>query len=247
LGQYELRSTREGARLRHLAAGSRLDASALRAKARGDTRVVCQRGSLRRAIRSINSARRKGYVLRPSQGSKRGNRIYDNWRRGTMLIYVPDQLSDETNTTANSTSHRNQYHDNVMGIAPNGSKMPNGVDFWWDEAPGQEDNCWYDNGAVTTDPPAPLMPSNCDNTSAGVTYAGKLSSELLPCAGAIGGGGFDPNTCPWFRSPEKPSSDGGGPMGLPAQASGVPKLTLLTGNCRIVGTTVSCDGLLDRP
>jgi hypothetical protein len=82
---------------------------------------------------------------------------------------------------------------------------------------------------------------------AGVTYAGKLSSELLPCAGAIGGGGFDPNTCPWFRSPEKPSSDGGGPMGLPAQASGVPKLTLLTGNCRIVGTTVSCDGLLDRP
>jgi hypothetical protein len=41
-------------------------ASALRAKARGDTRVVCQRGSLRRAIRSINSAQKNGYVLRPS-------------------------------------------------------------------------------------------------------------------------------------------------------------------------------------
>jgi hypothetical protein len=177
----------------------------------------------------------------------RGNRIYDNWRRGTMLIFVPDQLSDETKTTANSTSHRNQYHDNVMGIAPNGAKLPNGVDFWWDEAPGQEDNCWYDNGDVTTDPPAPLMPSNCDNTSAGVTYSGKLSSELLPCAGAIGGGAFDPNTCPWFRSPEKPSSGGGGPMSLPVHASGAPKLTLLTGNCRIVGSTVSCDGLLDRP
>jgi hypothetical protein len=46
-------------------------ASALRAKARGDTHVVCQRGSLRRATRSINSARRNGYVLRPSQPRKR--------------------------------------------------------------------------------------------------------------------------------------------------------------------------------
>ena len=46
-------------------------ASALRAKARGDTRVVCQRGSLKRAIRSINSAHRKGWVLRPSQGTRK--------------------------------------------------------------------------------------------------------------------------------------------------------------------------------
>jgi hypothetical protein len=35
-----------------------------------------------------------------------GNRIYDNWRRGTMLIHVPDSLSDEKKTTVNSTSHR---------------------------------------------------------------------------------------------------------------------------------------------
>jgi hypothetical protein len=87
----------------------------------------------------------------------RGNRIYDNWRRGTMLN-VPDSLSDEGRTTVNSVSHRNRYHNNVMGIAPDGSRMPNGVDFWWDEAPNQMDNCWFDNGQVTTDPPGPLMP-----------------------------------------------------------------------------------------
>jgi hypothetical protein len=46
-------------------------ASALRAKPRGDTRVVCQRSSLRRALRSIRQARTKGYTLRPSQGSKK--------------------------------------------------------------------------------------------------------------------------------------------------------------------------------
>ena len=177
----------------------------------------------------------------------RGNRIYDNWRRGTMLINVPDALSDEKRTTVNSVSHRNRYHNNVMGTAPDGTKMPNGVDFWWDEAPNQEDNCWFENGDASTDPPGPLTPSNCDNTSAGVTYPGKLSGELLPCAGAIAGGGYDPNTCPWFRTPEKPSSDDGGGMGLPAQASGAPKVLLLSGNCRLVGSTMSCDGLLDRP
>src|SRR5918998_4957376 len=45
--------------------------SALRAKPRGKTVVVCQKGSLKRAIRSIRSARRKGYTLRPSQGSRK--------------------------------------------------------------------------------------------------------------------------------------------------------------------------------
>ena len=46
-------------------------ASALKSESRGDTRVVCQRGSLKRAIRSINRAHTKGYVLRPSQGTKK--------------------------------------------------------------------------------------------------------------------------------------------------------------------------------
>jgi hypothetical protein len=34
----------------------------------------------------------------------RGNRIYDNWRRGTMLISVPEAASG--NVGANSTPHR---------------------------------------------------------------------------------------------------------------------------------------------
>jgi hypothetical protein len=189
-----------------------------------------------------------GILIAGGNGNEiRGNRFYDNWRRGTMLINVPDSLSDEKRTTVNSVSHRNRYHDNVMGIAPDGTKMPNGVDFWWDEAPNQEDNCWFDNGDASTDPPGPLMPSNCENTSAGVTYSGKLSGELIPCAGSIAGGGYDPNTCPWYKTPEKPSSESNSGMGLPVHASGAPKLTLLSGNCRLVGSTMSCDGLLDRP
>ena len=136
--------------------------------------------------------------------------------------------------------------------------MPNGVDFWWDEAPNQQDNCWYDNGEVTTDPQGPLMPSNCKNTSAGVTYGAKFASELGPCAGAVvGGGGYDPNICPWFRTPEKPAPSGGGggggggglplPLSLPARASGAPRVQLFAGACHLVGSTLSCTGLLDRP
>jgi hypothetical protein len=179
-----------------------------------------------------------------------GNRFYDNWRRATMLIHVPDALSDESRTTANSTSHRNEFENNVYGIAPNGAKMPNGVDNWWDEAPNQMDNCWHDNGEVTQDPPGPLMPTSCENMSAGVTYGGKLAGELAPCAGSIAGDGYDATTCPWFRTPEKPSSSGGsgGPGSmLPVRASGAPKVGLFTGDCRLVGVTVSCNGLLDRP
>ena len=52
-----------------------------------------------------------------------------------MLIEVPDSFSKETSTTVKSTSHRNRFHNNVMGLAPDGTKMPNGVDFWWDEPP----------------------------------------------------------------------------------------------------------------
>ena len=180
----------------------------------------------------------------------RNNRIWDNWRRGTMLIQVPDSFSDSQRRSANSTSHRNEYVNNIMGIAPNGEKMPNGVDFWWDEPAAQEDNCWHDNGEVTTDPPGPLMPTSCENTSAGVTYGPKFAGELAPCAAAIEGDMRDPTICPWFRSPEKPSQGGsgeGGGLPLPVRASGAPKLGLFVDECRLVGSTVSCDGLLDRP
>lgn len=40
--------------------------SALKRGARGDTYVVCKQNSLRKAMRSIRSARRKGWKLRPT-------------------------------------------------------------------------------------------------------------------------------------------------------------------------------------
>ena len=74
----------------------------------------------------------------------KGNYIYDNWRRGTMLMSVPDAISCAPNTRrhgappctpqgAATTSNGNTYTNNIMSRSPDGKEMPNGVDFWWDE------------------------------------------------------------------------------------------------------------------
>src|SRR5207247_1644560 len=79
------------------------------------------------------------------------NRIYDNWRRGTMLLAVPDAISCPpgsascTPDNAASTSYDNHFYANDLGLAPGGEVKPNGVDFWWDEFPTNTGNCWHDN------------------------------------------------------------------------------------------------------
>src|SRR6185503_13006439 len=66
----------------------------------------------------------------------RDNRIYDNWRRGTMLLAVPDALSCPpgsgscTPSNPSSTSYDNEFHGNTLGKAPGGKVLRNGVDFW---------------------------------------------------------------------------------------------------------------------
>ena len=142
----------------------------------------------------------------------RNNRFWNNWRRGAMLFAIPDALACTPEQTTcepeglASTSNRNKFHDNVMGIARDGSPDPNGTDFWWDSFPGNQNNCWFDNGTVTSDPPAPLLPSNCQ-TSVGT---GNLLAELelVGCLAAFAQSEFDPDDplCPWFETPAEPGS-----------------------------------------
>jgi hypothetical protein len=147
----------------------------------------------------------------------RNNRFWDNWRRGTMVFAVPDGFVCGPGGGGNeqagcdpskvSTSHRNRHHDNIMGIDPQGRRDPNGTDFWWDHFSGNENNCWYSNigkdnnaSSVTTDPPGPLMPSDC-STSRGMGLAPDNEGELLQCFVAITN---DTKDCPWFTTPPEP-------------------------------------------
>jgi hypothetical protein len=147
----------------------------------------------------------------------RNNRVWNNWRRGVMMYAVPDAFVCDNpdnqipgcDPAETNTSYRNSFHDNVMGIAPNGAHLPNGQDFWWSAWPGTTGNCWYRNSSYKpiTSLPNPLP--NCNNgrnpeLSVG-TGNNEAISELLNCLTAVDNP--DPNhpTCSWFRTPPRPT------------------------------------------
>jgi hypothetical protein len=144
----------------------------------------------------------------------RRNNFFNNWRRGTMLFAVPNALICPTpnppdipgcTPAEQSTSHRNQFYGNNMGVNPKGKRMPNGEDFWWDPYPGNANNCWFNNtgsngkaSGVTSTPDD--LPENCE-TSMGTGSTDGQTAELLGCVSVPQG---DPS-CPWFTTPPKPS------------------------------------------
>jgi Right handed beta helix region len=144
----------------------------------------------------------------------RHNRFWNNWRRGAMLFSVPDAFVCGSGAGGNeqagcdeskvSTSYRNKFHDNVMGIDPQGRRDPNGTDFWWDEFLNNTNNCWYSNigrdgteASITSEPDS--LPSDC-STSRGLGNPGQ-QGELLQCFVAITN---DTRDCPWFTTPPEP-------------------------------------------
>lgn len=112
-----------------------------------------------------------------------------------------------------STSHRNRHYGNAMSRDLQGRPDPNGVDFWWDQFVDNRNNCWYGNtgrdgsaASVTSDPPAPLLPSDCA-TSRG-TGNPVHEQELLACFADFSAGGDSGasggTVCPWFTTPPEP-------------------------------------------
>ncbi len=149
----------------------------------------------------------------------RYNRFYDNYRRGAMLFAAPDatvcgpQGKPVTGCDPGkvSTSYRNQFYGNVMGIAPDGSRAANGQDFWWDSFPGTTGNCWYDNqtadGVKLVTSPASLPAcSGGKNPGESIGMGSDNEAELLGCFGAVSSHDYTQPTCPWFTTPAKPGS-----------------------------------------
>ncbi len=148
----------------------------------------------------------------------RNNRFWNNWRRGAMLFAVPDAfVCDDPqvqvpgcDTSKTSTSYDNSFHDNLMGIAPNGSHQPNGQDFWWSSWPGTTGNCWYANRSykpITSEPAPPNLP-NCKNGTDPSSSVGTgdpvAINELLTCLTAIDNPNPNDPDCTWFATPPKP-------------------------------------------
>src|SRR3954447_16477234 len=203
----------------------------------------------------------------------KGNYIYDNWRRGTMLMSVPDAISCAPNTDgtappctpggAATTSNGNMYTKNVMSRTPDGQESPNGVDFWWDEYASNSGNCWPDNkgqdgtpASITSDPPRSpddstvpgfLPVKDCDSPqNAGIGDPQK-ESVLGACAADFQNGSYDSTVCDWFSMPPKPEGHGtnGAPPGVPETFSGAsyPSLCTLYGG---PGGSLTCGPFQDR-
>ena len=79
------------------------------------------------------------------------NYFFDNWRRGTMLLWVPATLRGEAGPGAElrhvrQQPLRRQLHEHAAArtcATPDfsscqGTSDRNGVDFWWDEEEGQD-------------------------------------------------------------------------------------------------------------
>jgi hypothetical protein len=141
-----------------------------------------------------------------------------------------------------STSCGNRYFANKMGQVPPGFKphaaltlfgnettltadsktAPNGVDFWWDEAPVNTGNCWYNNegpdgtrDSLTADPPIGpgenqsvpgSLPEHCATSTGSATGYSNKAPGLLACFGQWETDNLDAPGCSWWDTPPKPGS-----------------------------------------
>jgi len=138
----------------------------------------------------------------------RDNYIYDNWRDGSKLLWVPANFRGETDPAKEvDTSFDNVYSQNHMGVRPDGTRDPNGNDFWWDEE--GKGNCWSGNigangGKVSSNVPTGLP----DCPGAGIVSPGnptKTASQASCSQWDPQDDTYDdPPGCDWFTPPPEP-------------------------------------------
>jgi hypothetical protein len=135
----------------------------------------------------------------------RNNQVWDNWRSGYRLFWVPGAVrGDGSQQAQRDTSHENKITENTFGRAPDGTAMPNGVDVFWDEQ--GDGNCWEGNRGlgdrITSDPPN--LPT-CPKGSNGPTSRPDKIAKEATCATWDPKENPDPPGCDWFDTPPKPN------------------------------------------
>jgi hypothetical protein len=142
----------------------------------------------------------------------RDNQFWDNWRHGVRILWVPTNLRGEDpsgqsqNNQANQfdTSNGNRVESNKMGVRPDGTRDPNGLDVYWDEE-GQG-NCWGGNtgaggAAIRSDPG--MLPA-CPQGSSFSTGNPLKQAPAVPCTQWDPHENTDPPGCDWFNRPPEP-------------------------------------------
>jgi hypothetical protein len=134
----------------------------------------------------------------------RNNYLWDNWRDGMKLMFVPAAFRGEPDKGID-TSFDNRFADNHLGVRPDGTRDPNGNDIWWDEE--GRGNCWSGNvGAGNAAPTSNVIAGLPDCPGPGVFNPGiptKTASQAT-CATWDPFENPDPPGCDWFTRPEEP-------------------------------------------
>jgi hypothetical protein len=136
------------------------------------------------------------------------NHIYDNWRHGISLFWVPAAVRGENSPAKQQdTSNGNRVMNNVFGVKRSGEPQPNGLDIYWDEQ--GRGNCWQGNKTADGNPissdPGTLPDCTSGGSSSPTGNTAKLSFEV-PCATWDPESNPDPPGCSWFQTPPRPSS-----------------------------------------
>jgi hypothetical protein len=144
-------------------------------------------------------------ILGGNSNLVRRNWIYDNWRAGASLYWVPALARGEDDPAkATDTSHGNRFLDNRMGMRPDGRRAPNGLDFLWDgEGTG---NCWQGNRTppgrrITSDPRAL---DRCPGRTEFRPANGPKFAELVACINWNPFTNPYPKGCTWYVTPKRP-------------------------------------------
>ena len=135
----------------------------------------------------------------------RRNQIYDNWRSGMRLFWVPSTLRGQNDPAQQTdTSNGNRTLTNSFGVGPDGA-APNGNDVYWDEQ--GSGNCWNENSTapgrqLRSDP---VVLPDCDTLDSFVPVSNpaKTAADAL-CATWHPRDNTDPPGCAWFTTPPKP-------------------------------------------
>jgi len=139
-------------------------------------------------------------ILGGNRNVIRANRIYDNWRWGTALYWVPGfSRGDESPEAQLDTSHGNRYVGNVMGLRPDGRRAANGRDFFWDGQGSR--NCWERNGRVSS---VPARLDTCPGRAEAGPARPEAFAELVACIAWNPQTNPNPAGCSWLRRPPKP-------------------------------------------
>jgi hypothetical protein len=142
------------------------------------------------------------------------NFIYDNWRSGIRLFWIPGVIRGDNSPAAQvDTSNENRVLGNVFGITPDRRVRPNGFDITWDdEGTG---NCFEGNRGTGNglDPEGitsqfQLMLPACPGRPFWAPSNPVASALEVPCSA------WDPNEmpnppgCTWFTTPIQPTQGG---------------------------------------